>query len=93
MHVRPQGGAPKKGGPRQVPRSPPLKHTTGLHPRSQFTKLFIQAIFIGPYHCSYIFVPCLAFRVHIAGDLNGTISFVAGVLSTSIARALLGLIH
>ena len=22
-------GAPKKGGPRQVPRSPPLKHTTG----------------------------------------------------------------
>jgi len=29
MRVIPQGGAPKKGGPRQVPRSPPLKHTTG----------------------------------------------------------------
>jgi len=28
MRVIPQGGAPKKGGPRQVPRSPPLKHTT-----------------------------------------------------------------
>ena len=24
-------GAPNKGGPRQVPRSPPLKHTTGCH--------------------------------------------------------------
>ena len=46
------------------------------HPRSQFTKLFTQAIFIGPYHCSHIFVPCLAFRVHVAGDLNKTISFV-----------------
>jgi len=21
-------------------------------------------------HCSYVFVPCLAFRVHVAGDLN-----------------------
>jgi len=28
MHVIPQGGDPKKGGPRQVPRSPPLEHTT-----------------------------------------------------------------
>jgi len=28
MRVTPQEGAPKKGGPRQVPRSPPLKHTT-----------------------------------------------------------------
>jgi len=28
MHVIPQGGAPKKGGPSQVPRLPPLKHTT-----------------------------------------------------------------
>jgi len=28
MRVIPQGGDPKKGGPRQVPRSPPLKHTT-----------------------------------------------------------------
>ena len=24
-------GPPKRGGPRQVPRSPPLKHTTGWH--------------------------------------------------------------
>jgi len=29
MHVIPQGGGPKRGGPRQVPRSPPLKQTTG----------------------------------------------------------------
>jgi len=28
MRVTPQEGA-KRGGPRQVPRSPPLKHTTG----------------------------------------------------------------
>jgi len=28
MRVIPQGGPPKRGGPRQVPRSPPLKHTT-----------------------------------------------------------------
>jgi len=28
MCVTPQRGAPKKGGLRQVPRSPPLKHTT-----------------------------------------------------------------
>jgi len=30
MHVTPQGGAPEIGGPRQVPRSPPLKHTTAF---------------------------------------------------------------
>ena len=29
MRVTPQGGPPKRRGPRQVPRSPPLKHTTG----------------------------------------------------------------
>ena len=29
MRIIPQGGPPKRGGPRQVPRSPPLKHTTG----------------------------------------------------------------
>jgi len=28
MRVTPQGGGAKRGGPRQVPRSPPLKHTT-----------------------------------------------------------------
>jgi len=28
MRVIPQGRPPKRGGPRQVPRSPPLKHTT-----------------------------------------------------------------
>jgi len=63
------------------------------HPRSQFTKLFTRVIFIRHYHCSYIFVPCLAFRAHVAGDLNKTISFVSGVLSTSFARALLGLLR
>jgi len=31
--------------------------------------------------------------VHVASDLNKAISFVASVLSTSFARALLGLIH
>jgi len=29
MRVTPHKGAPKKGSLRQVPRSPPLKHTTG----------------------------------------------------------------
>ena len=29
MRVTPQGGPPKGGGARQVPCSPPLKHTTG----------------------------------------------------------------
>jgi len=29
MRVIPQGGALKGGDPRQVPRSPPVKHTTG----------------------------------------------------------------
>jgi len=35
--------------------------------------------------CYYwsIFVPCLAFRIHVAGDLNQKLSFVASVLSTS----------
>jgi len=28
MRVTPQGRPPKRGGPRQVPRLPPLKHTT-----------------------------------------------------------------
>jgi len=28
MRVTPEGGPPKKGGSSQVPRSPPLKHTT-----------------------------------------------------------------
>ena len=35
----------------------------------------------------------LQIAVHIASDLNKTISFVASVLSTSFARALLGIIH
>jgi len=30
------------------------------------------------------FIPCLGFRVHLAGDLNKAISFVVGVLSTSL---------
>jgi len=61
------------------------------HPRSHFTKLLTRALFFGPCHCSCIFVPCLTFRVYVAGDLNKTISIVVGVLTTSFARALLGL--
>jgi len=63
------------------------------HPLSHFTKLLDRALFFGPCHCSYILVPCLAFRVPVTGDLNKTISFVASVLTTSFARALLGVIH
>ena len=37
--------------------------------RSHFTKLLTRALFFGSCHCSYIFVSCLAFRVHVAGDL------------------------
>jgi len=44
--------------------------------------LLTRAFLIGPCHCSYIFVPCLAFRVRVSGDLNQNIPFVAGVLST-----------
>jgi len=32
------------------------------HPRSLFTTLLTRARFYGPFHCSYIFVPRLAFR-------------------------------
>ena len=49
--------------------------------------------FAGPCRCSYIFVLCLAFHAYVAGDLNKTISFLVGVLSTSFTRALLELIH
>ena len=56
-------------------------------------KLLTWALFFVPCHCSYIFVSCLVFHVHVAGDMNKTISFVTGVLSTSFARTLLGLIH
>jgi len=61
--------------------------------RSHFTKLLTRALFFVPCHYSYIFVPFLAFHVHVAGDLNETISFVAGILSTLLARALLRLIQ
>jgi len=60
---------------------------------AHFPRLLTRALFFGPCHCSYVFVLCLASRIHVAGDLNKTISFVVGVLSTSFARALLGLIH
>jgi len=63
------------------------------HPRSNFTKLLTRALVFGPCHCSYIFARCLTFRVQVAGDLNKIISFAVGVLTTSFARALLGLIH
>jgi len=35
----------------------------------------------------------MGFRIYVAGDLNQNLSFVASVLSTSFARALLGLIR
>jgi len=60
---------------------------------SHFTKLLTRALSFALCHCSYILVPHLASRVHVAGDLNETISFVVGVFSTVFARALLGLIH
>jgi len=44
MRVTPEGGAPKKGVPRQVPRLPPLEHTTGHDKRflslAQMDKLY-----------------------------------------------------
>ena len=55
--------------------------------------LLTRALFVGPCYCSYIFVPYLAFRVHVAGDTSKTISFAADVLSTSFAGALLGFIR
>jgi len=61
------------------------------HHRSHLTKLLTRALFFGPCHCSYVFVPCLDYRVHFAGDLNKTISFVVGALSSYFVRALLGL--
>jgi len=39
-----------------------------------FSKLLTRARSFGPCYCSYIFVPCLAFRVHVTGDLNKTIA-------------------
>jgi len=57
----------------------------------------LLCIFVAPptspirlVHYSYVFVPCLAFGIHAAGDLNQKVSFVARVLSTSFARALIG---
>jgi len=38
------------------------------------------------------FVSFLAFHIHFANDLNQKVSFVVAILSTSYARALLGLI-
>jgi len=64
------------------------------YPRSHFTKLLIQAFTLW---CLSLFLyfrsACLASRIHVAGGMNKTILFVAGVLSTSFACALLGLIH
>jgi len=60
------------------------------YPRSHFTKLLTRALLFGPFHCSYTFVACLAFRIHVAGDLNNRISLVVGVLTTSFAHALHG---
>jgi len=48
------------------------------------------ALFVGPYHYSFNFVPCLAFCVHVAGDLNEKVSFITDVLLTSLTRVYLG---
>jgi len=37
------------------------------YPQSHIFKLLTRDLFFGPCHCSYIVVPCLAFRVHVAG--------------------------
>ena len=64
------------------------------HPRSHFNKLLTRNMLFGPCHCSYIFVPCLAFHVHVAGDLDKTISFVVDVLqSRRHGGSLVGLAH
>jgi len=45
-------GAPKKGGPRQVPRSPPLKHTTGNY-------VFCFEVYVS----MTVFVACFDFKI------------------------------
>jgi len=40
----------------------------------------IKVVTSGSLHWAYTYVPCLAFRVHVAGDLNYKIPFVVGVL-------------
>jgi len=40
MRVAPEGGH-KKGGPRQVPRSPPLKHTTAYNENNYYAVTWI----------------------------------------------------
>jgi len=45
MRVTPQRGAPKKGGPRQVPRLPPLKHITGYdNPLGKYFNIELNSI-------------------------------------------------
>jgi len=39
------------------------------------------------------FVPCLDGTIHAAGDLNQKLTFVASILLTSFAHALLGIIR
>jgi len=63
------------------------------HRRSHFTELLTRALWFGPCHCSYIFVPRPAFCVKVAGDLDKTIFVVGVLLSTSFARALLRFIY
>ena len=50
------------------------------HHPLHWKRLQTRVLFIGPCHCSYIFVPCLPFRVPAAGNLNKTILFVVDVL-------------
>jgi len=75
---------------------PPLATTlewTTPHENFLRTPLTL-VLYIGPCHCSYLYRSMsAAFRVHVAGDLDKNIYFKAGVLSTSFARALLGLVR
>jgi len=46
MRVKPEGGPPKRGGPRQVPRLPPFKHTTGLNKTQRKLQRFMIEYFL-----------------------------------------------
>jgi len=63
------------------------------HNPLHWLRFLTRTICTEPCQCSCIVVPCLAFRVYFAGELNKKISFVVGVLSNKFACALLGVIR
>ena len=71
MCVIPQGGPQKRGGPRQVPRSPPLKHTTAY--MTQHPSLFTLI-----NHCVIAFSFALMFTI-VVGLLSAIASCCAPV--------------